>query len=192
MGVMPHWKGQGDYDCLETLERQDPSFDRAHEDQQNQRAAEQLGIAGSMEVWTWENWMQIEAVGGMAPHCSTCLMLDTTAQPLNPGRDSDDGDIRILTGLIGQTNAIITISDRLGLGTGPTIDYFLSDDYVLRALAYMEAPTLNAQELYTSMEDWVNAYAAPSDGYSLFDPNTVLTASVWERVVTNSNAQTRA
>ena len=161
-GVMPHWNGLGDYECLETLDGSNAAFDRAREDRANRDAAEALGINGPMDLWTWENWMQIEAERGMVPSCYTCLMLDTSTEPYRTDVDMQPGDLRLLTGLSGRTQAIHGLWNSSGAGSGAlgSIErIYNSDDYGLRAHAYLSGgPSMNAEELYREMEqvyqDW--------------------------------------
>ena len=181
-GVMAQWGGQGDYECLEVLESRDPGFDKRSEDRANQRAADDLGIDGSMDIWTWENWMLIESERGMTLNCYTCLMFDSDETPLNPELHSDSGDIRVLTGLPGHTLAIDAIL--VGLYGHASVagihSYFKQDDYALRALAYMQDWTMNASELYEEMTAWVETAAGVSTGYSPIDYEAVLQTAVWD------------
>ncbi|MDQ3523852.1 MAG: hypothetical protein M3451_02225 [Chloroflexota bacterium] len=156
-GVMPHYGGLGDYECMHILEQDFPQFDRAQEDRANQQAADALGINGPMNLWTWENWMLIEAERGLVPSCYTCLMLDTTSTPHRMNVYPDPDDYRILTGFIGQTTSLTAISSSIGfdipMGLDGILDFYGYDDYVLRAVAYLYGgPTLNAQELYEEMQ----------------------------------------
>lgn len=182
-GVMAHWGGQGDYECLEVLEAENPEFKKRSEDRANQRAADELGIEGSMDVWTWENWIQIEAERGMTPSCYTCLMFDDSTEPMNIGLHPDNGDIRILTGLEGGTLAIDSILIELygHTSVANVHAYFGHNDYVLRSLAYLSDSTLNAEELYQSMMTWVQSALGPSGGSSLVDYEQVLALAIWDR-----------
>lgn len=181
-GVMAHWGGQGDYECLELLEEADPGFSKSREDRRNERAANDLGIGGSMEVWTWENWMLIESERGMTPSCYTCLMFDSEEAPLNPEFHSDSGDIRVMTGLPGHTVAIDSILvDLYGHSSVANVhSYFKQDDYVLRALAYMQDWTMNATELYGEMTAWIEIAGGGSTGYAPIDYEAVLQTAVWD------------
>lgn len=185
-GVMPLWNGQGDYECLETLEQNDPEFDRAEEDQANQLAADELGINGSMNLWTWENWMLIEVERGLPPSCYTCLMIDTDVEPIRLDIEPEADDYRIRIGIIGQSEAIRTISNELGINDPDDVqtiaDFFQEDDYLLRVTAYvMGSPTQNAQELYEEMQRWVQGVASPNGISGVIDPNMVLQTVIWER-----------
>lgn len=188
-GVMPHWNGLGDYECLHILEQEFPQLDRAREDRANQQAADALGVNGPMNLWTWENWMLIEAERGMVPSCYTCLMLDTSTMPLRANVYPDPDDYRILTGLFGQTTSLTAIASAIGhnspMGTDQILRFYDYDDYVLRAVAYlMGEPTLNARELYTQMQGWADAPfrdAGPVGDIFSIDPRKVLSMALWER-----------
>lgn len=67
IGYVMSVDGVGDHACLEDLEDEDRSFDRKAEDDANLKAARSLSINGGSELWTWENWMAIEAERGMVP-----------------------------------------------------------------------------------------------------------------------------
>lgn len=196
-GVMPHWNGQGDYECLETLQQNDPEFDRAQEDLANQEAADALGIEGPMSLWTWENWMQIEAERGMLPSCYTCLMIDTTTEPIRTDIQADPGDFRIRTGLMGQTTAIDSILESLEVTDPETADLvaeaFTEDDYVLRAHAYATGePGQNAEQLYEEMQGLVETLADPEVESATVDPIDVLRIAIWERGGYTSTPDTAA
>ncbi len=185
-GVMPLWNGQGDYECLETLEQNDPEFGRAEEDQANQLAADALGINGSMNLWTWENWMLIEAERGLPASCYSCLMIDTDVEPLRQDIQPESDDYRLRTGIIGQSEAIRLISNELGINDPDQVqliaDFFQEDDYLLRVTAYvMGSPTQNAEELYVEMQRWVQGVASPNGISSFVDPSMVLQIAIWER-----------
>lgn len=184
-GVMPHYDGLGDYECLHILEQDFPLFDQAEEDSLNQQAADALGINGPMHLWTWENWMLIEAERGMLPSCYSCLMLDTATTPIRLNVYPDPDDYRILTGLMGQTKALESIHLAMGSSAGEirqALDYGYGEDYVLRALAYLEGGhTQNAQELYEEMQYWVQAASSPGGSFNSLGPDEVLQAAIWER-----------
>ncbi|CAN5259734.1 hypothetical protein BH24CHL2_BH24CHL2_6340 [soil metagenome] len=185
-GVMPHYGGLGDYECMHILEQDFPQFDRAQEDRANQQAADALGINGPMNLWTWENWMLIEAERGLLPSCYTCLMFDTMSTPHRMNVYPDPDDYRILTGFIGQTTGIHAITNSLGASSPGevrlTSEYYAGDDYVLRATAYvMGGPTQNAQELYEEMQRWVQHLFLPSDGISNILPSEILRIAIWEQ-----------
>jgi hypothetical protein len=185
-GVMPHYGGLGDYECLHILEQDFPQFDRAREDRANQQAADALGITGPMNLWTWENWMLIEAERGMTPSCYTCLMFDTKSSPTRLNVYPDQDDYRILTGFPGYITAIQTIAANAGIdnqmGIDGTLQYYGYDDYTLRSVAYSYGqPTMNAQELYVAMFDWVQVPFQPSgsDGLSV-DPREMEATAIYQ------------
>lgn len=163
-GVMPHWGGIGDYACLEQLEEFDSIFDREDEDRANQRAARSLGIRGSFEDWTWENWMLIEVERGFHASCYTCLMTNTSESPLNLDVRPAIDDPRILTGFIGQRVAVDSISTEL-FGWIPPSSSIHVDDYILRAESYFQlGATANAPELLEGMIDFVYSASQPGQG----------------------------
>lgn len=132
-GLMRNWGGTGDYECLEVLERIDSDFSRSREDRLNRQAARELGISGTFEEWTWENWMMIEAERGLPSSCYTCLMNNGDA-PINPEFVPESDDPRILLGFPGANTTANHILHERDLPR--YLDHpFLTDDYVLRAAA---------------------------------------------------------
>ena len=65
--------GVGDHACLNELKEQDGTFDQREVDLANLAAARLLHLAGGPDLWTWENWMAVEAKRGLVPTCYTCL-----------------------------------------------------------------------------------------------------------------------
>jgi hypothetical protein len=187
-GVMAQWNGLGDYECLEVLERQAPTFDRAREDRANQQAADTLGINGSKELWTWENWLQIEAERGMMPSCYTCLMLDSAVAPRRTDVQQDPSDPRLLTGFLGTTIAIPQIANSIGVGSVSAyenrliLNFFVNDDYVLRSLAYVSGGSRqNAEELYKSMQELVRFAISPYNGmFDLPSAKDLIRYAIWQ------------
>lgn len=136
-GMLVNWGGLGDWECLETLERVDPHFDKEEVDAANLAAARELGIDGQPADWVWENWMQIEAVQGKQPSCYSCVLSDPTIVPLNPSVRVDPGDARVLLG-----------------------GWWQEGDYRVRAAAFMlSAPAMpNAQDLLRIMPQASDEY----------------------------------
>jgi len=171
-GVMPHWGGIGDYECLQTLEEVDPTFDRVREDRANTQAARAIGINGTFEDWTWENWMLIEDGRGLPASCYTCLMYDTTLSPPKPDVRPALDDPRILLGFPGERMATDRISQEL-FGENLWSDH---DDYVIRAEAYFQlGATANAPELLAEMIDRISeARRTGAPYYSYQDATDVI------------------
>lgn len=186
-GLLPGWLGQGDYECLQTLQTLDPRFDKASVDLANSNAARALGITGTPDLWTWENWLRIEAQLGRTPTCYSCLMLSPSVTPRRPEVGPAPNDARILTGFSGKTVGINTITTVTGHSTEDLFNY---DDYILRAEAYMSGgASMNAPQLYNAMVERVNQWFTPnaalpdvgamlhyavydSGGYSIVPPRT--------------------
>lgn len=160
-GVMPHWGGTGDYVCLQDLEASDRRFDKDDEDRANKRAARTLGINGTFEDWTWENWMLIEAERELPSSCYTCLILDTSTAPLNRDVQPETDDPRLLLGFWGERVAIDRITEDLFGQPSYDADFY-GDDYILRAEGYfLLGATANAPELLEAMTDRVNEVNQP-------------------------------
>lgn len=168
-GVMPHWGGIGDYACLQELEASDRHFDKDEVDRANKRAARSLGINGTFEDWTWENWMLIEAARGLPASCYTCLMRDTSTAPINPDVRPESDDPRLLLGFPFERVAIDRITEDL-FGQPSANSAFYVDDYVLRAEAYfLLGATANAPELLGAMTDRIYDASQPGGWYYTYD-----------------------
>jgi hypothetical protein len=113
-GMITGLKGIGDFQCLQQLERQDPTFDRTAEDTANRRAAVALEIRGGPSDWTWENWMEIEIERGMVPQCYACLLVDPSIYPLSNGAQVPSDDPRLITGMLEGYGLETYILNQLG------------------------------------------------------------------------------
>ena len=165
-GVMGHWGGIGDYECVEALEDLDPDFNRRREDRANKRAATSLGIKGEFEDWTWENWMMIEEHRGFPASCYTCLMLDGSTEPSNPNTRPSIDDPRVQLGFVGERLTIDRIRQE-EFGEIYSSTSFYEEDYLLRAAAYLRlGPSANAQELLSEMSALI--YEAGQPGGSFY------------------------
>jgi hypothetical protein len=152
-GMLANWGGLGDYACVEDLERRDPMFDQRDEDRANRAAAREIGISGEPEDWTWENWMQIEAVRGLPPQCYSCVLFSSEIVPLTTSVQPDPRDPRILAGLLGDTSAIYSATVGSGANYGMAVNRW-EDNYLLRAAAYLwNGQPYNAPELLQMYED---------------------------------------
>jgi hypothetical protein len=98
-GMITGLKGVGDFQCLEVLQQENPTFNRYVEDGENVAAASRLGIHGTFRDWTWENWMEIEVERGQQPHCYSCLLLDPSAYPMSYGATVSPDDPRLIIGM---------------------------------------------------------------------------------------------
>lgn len=147
-GMLAHWGGLGDWECLETLEQMDQRFDMHAEDQANLEAAQYLGINGQPEDWLWENWMQIEAVRGLPAQCYSCVLTSTGIVPLTTTIQPDARDPRILAGF-----------------------WSGSESYVYRAMAFIHGwdNILNAPELVEMYGAIVAKDSQPGGTYLTID-----------------------
>jgi hypothetical protein len=151
-GMLANWGGVGDWACLEALEALNPSFDKNKVDAANIAAARELGISGQPEDWTWENWMQIEAVRGLPMQCYSCVLLSAEIIPMNTAVRPDPTDPRILLGYPGRI-----VSHTLVNADRQSVKYW-QDDYQLRTTAYFwDGLRLNAPQLL-DMYDQLNLY----------------------------------
>lgn len=147
-GIVTGLSGPGDTACLESLEA--AGFSAADEDRQNAEAAHRLGIAGPKELWTWENWMAIEAERGVLPTCLMCLDLVGTQRERRTNRVVVGDDPRILSGSWSTGNrALLWAASELGWDTWPgNLAVVVPDDISLRAIIGLANPGrhLNAGE----------------------------------------------
>jgi hypothetical protein len=162
---MSHWGGTGDYVCLQELEAVDRRFGREDEDRANERVARSLGINGTFQDWTWENWMLIEAERGLPSSCYTCLMFNTSESPYNPDVLPERDDPRLFIGFPFTRVAIDQITQEL-FGQASPSSAFYSDDYMFRAEAYFQlGTTANAPEILAEMTDKLYAASQPGVEY---------------------------
>ncbi|HEV2074519.1 MAG TPA: hypothetical protein VGR29_12890 [Thermomicrobiales bacterium] len=173
--------GPGDHECLSDLEQMDPSFSRETQDLENSLAASRLSISGPMNVWTWENWMAIEAERGLQPTCYSCLLVDASGRGPEPnGAFIDPSDSRLLIGtslsrFTGDTSTSSRLLQDHFLSSG-TDNYFaaqfeasvakeqgLPADAHLRALASLVAnrPHLNSYELLATYRELMQVLYTP-------------------------------
>lgn len=175
-GYITGLDGIGDHECLNDLEAMDPSFSRQSEDSQNTRAARALDISGSMNVWTWENWMAIEAERGMQPACYACLLFDGPGPEPN-GASVDVADPRILIGtsmsyLTGDTTALSRLSQKHGV----QLQGFASDQHFRALVGLLYAGRhLNAAQMLEAYDEVVEMlYARNSSGnFQYLDVNAL-------------------
>jgi hypothetical protein len=147
--------GIGDFACLDDLVRRDPGFDVDAEYQANVRAAAEVGLAGAPHLWTWENWMVIEAVRGLPPTCYSCVLLDADTRPEPRGNLVVATDPRMLLGGFGTTTALSRLAAEHDISRSLVVDTF-GWDHGLRALIGMAAPGhWNAVQLLEGYEAWM-------------------------------------
>lgn len=156
LGYVTGVDGIGDHACEEDLEREDPSFSKRVEDRENRRAARRLGIRGSEELWTWENWLAIESERGLSPTCYMCAFNYAEERREPSGTDVEYSDPRLQCGTPGQYSiqeAYAYDNDMAPLGN-------YMEDYQLRPLAVLTSSNghLNAEEL-------IDAYAGVLETY---------------------------
>jgi hypothetical protein len=171
-GMITGLKGVGDFQCLETLKAQDPTFDRSEEDAKNRSAAQSLGIRGTFNDWTWENWMGIEVSRGLIPQCYACLLLDPSAYPLSSDARVAPDDPRLLIGMTVGAGIERYILDELGIRpTGASKEGIYWR--VGAAFAYPDF-TLNAPETLDGIRFLVGEwYGYDMDGDGQFSTLTI-------------------
>lgn len=161
-GYVTGLDGVGDQACLADLEAADPGFDRASEDAENQAAASRIGLAGVPGMWTWENWMAVEAERGLPPTCYSCAIFSAAEREGAPGDPGDPGDPRLLVGGHRTTRALAWVAGELGVPVA-TVTAVLPDDHALRALVGLLNPGrhFNAAELLATYPAVVEDLVAP-------------------------------
>lgn len=181
--------GVGDFACVEDLEDEDPSFSRRAEDRENQQAARSLGISGAADVWTWENWMEIELERGLMP--TTCYSCDfQNAAQRTPPTDTDVtwNDPRLACGAFGSTSLMDSFRNRPGYWALGTMD-----DYQLRAvvtLAYSDSH-VNANQLLDGYDQVLDGLVNGKGGAGMIDVSslwdTMLSQGGYFPVASNAN-----
>lgn len=162
-GFITGVQGIGDHACLEDLERDFPRFSKRSEDKVNRRAARELGVAGSPDEWTWENWLAIEGKRGPISTCYVCALLNQGRRPQPSNTDVDRDDPRLISGRIGSTWLMTYVRDTYGAPAWLTP----VDDYSFRALVILiyGEPHLNAPQLLDAYdlygEQWVTESMKP-------------------------------
>ncbi len=139
--------GIGDHACLEDLEAEDRTFDRDIEDDENLEAARSLRINGGPELWTWENWMAIEAERGMVATCYTCLFDEANNRSSPTNTDIAPNDPRLVLGPFIGFDLEAFVSDG-------RISNHQYENFVFRSIAYASNPGihLNAREVLDQVE----------------------------------------
>lgn len=170
--------GVGDAECLDELEERYSRFDKQDEDRANKRVARSLGIAGSPEDWTWENWLAIEGERGISHPCYSCNLLNPRSRRGASHADVDRADPRLTSGTIGET-VLVDMARREygGVSYGDPVD-----DYQYRALvsivygdSFLNASQLiNAYALYG--REWLAEMYRPGGKY-------LLPSGLWNRVL---------
>jgi len=163
--------GVGDFACMEDLEDDNPDFSYRAEDRENRSAASRLGISGSEDVWTWENWMEIELERDLVPvTCYSCAF--ENAHNRTPPYDTDitGNDPRLACGEYGTTS--IMDSRRARPGYSALGDY---EDYQLRAvitLSYSDSH-INAEELISGYDQVLDGLVNGRGGAGMIDAQTL-------------------
>jgi len=170
--------GVGDHECIEDLEDEDADFSKRREDRKNRQAAEDLGIDGGPDVWTWENWLAIEAEHRLPPTCYACAFAEADARPEPRRTGVDRDDPRLQCGVFGEATyaaACLRVNDYQMIGG--LADW---DDYELRAAVWLanRKSHLNAEELMEGY-DWLLEEMLKPYGESMApDPR-----AMWDRLV---------
>lgn len=149
--------GEHETSCLEDLEDRDSSFSKRREDRENLEAADDLGIRGDIEDFTWENWMAIEAERGLPPVCYYCLIADASNIPTS----IIHGDSRTEMGWSGQ-KAFADEYFRDSQNSRGLVSMAPTDDQ-LRALAglFADGDLLNAPQTIDMMEEVLDSLFTP-------------------------------
>jgi hypothetical protein len=177
-GFVTGISGPGDAVCLEELEDRYVRFDKRDEDRANRQAARNLGISGSMEDWTWENWLAIEGERRLPHACYSCNILDPQARRGTHRMEVDREDPRLLSGKWDDTFLIdMARQQYAGVSYGGPVQ-----DYQYRALVSLVYgdPFLNAPQLLDSYDaygrEWLAQYYQPGGEY-------LLASGLWNRVL---------
>lgn len=165
--------GVGDHACLETLLALSPDFDQNREDRLNREAAIRLGLAGNPEVWTWENWMSVEAERGLSPVCYWCAFVEADRRVPPVGIAPTPGDPRLAIGNGTTSWWRAALARDRGLPEWSVTDLFPTDQH-LRAnvLLTNPSPHLNAEQLLAAAEAMVDGLNI--SGGATFDPVALL------------------
>ena len=162
-GFVTGAQGIGDHECLEDLEEDFPRLSQRTQDRENQQAARSLGIGGSANLWTWENWLAIEGARGLVSTCYVCALFydGNRTQPQNTDVERDDP--RLVSGTFGDTWLMTYARDQAGAPSWlPPVD-----DYAFRALVTLiyGEPYLNAEQLMEAYElygeQWITESMKP-------------------------------
>lgn len=157
--------GIGDHECLEDLEAEDPFFSKSTEDLQNLDAARTLGLRGGPEVWTWENWLMIEAERGLPPTCYYCAFSGAEQRAEPRGTDVQRDDVRLLLGEIGGYT--IFENWKRNNPAAPSYTAYQLSDYELRAIATVFYGDLNAEEILEVSEEILNNFFLSEQAHRL-------------------------
>lgn len=157
-GVVAGLIGRSDTACLEDLSSKYPKFSRESEDAINREVAEQLGVNGSFETWTWETWAAVGNTRGLDPICYFCLMLDPTSSPVGP-EAATGSDPRMQFGL---RNALLHYFNQTGSrdpNPNAILELFSASDWDrVRGFIFSESWLPTASELNTSARESQGAW----------------------------------
>lgn len=160
-GYLPDTVGGQDWVCPEDLPTR---FDPSDEDRDNERAADHLGIRGSIEDWTWGNWMAIEAERGLHPTCFSCAILNPPSFALyEPAQRIDrEEDARYVLGTFETTNIAFGWFAKNDFPVGNVRNTLT--DYEIRAIAMMayEDEYLNANQVVRFGEEFLECQHSPA------------------------------
>lgn len=168
--------GIGDHVCLEDLEEQNPGFSKDREDQENAEAASTIGLRGDPEVWTWENWLEIEAERGLTPHCYTCASgARGRVDPVGTGIGYDDPRLILGMGYLGTDNIHRAWERENGFSTWA---FRRITDFELMIIVRTFNGPLNVEEVIENAKEFLTRFYDSSGGMQ-----RVNTQSAWDRMV---------
>lgn len=150
--------GVGDHARLDDLVALDAGFDRTAEDRANLDAGRRLGLAGGPHLWTFENWMAVEAERGFAPVCYWCAILRADERTPPVGVAPDPNDPRLAIGTPRTSWWRGALASERGLPASAVTGAFATDQH-LRAYILLAHPGqhLNAAEVQAGAATTVDA-----------------------------------
>lgn len=168
--------GVGDFACVEDLEDASPGFSHLKEDRANRSAAKRLGISGSADVWTWENWMEIELERGLTPvTCYSCAFDSSSKRTPPSDTDITRNGPRLNCGAYGTTSIMDGLKSRPGYWAFGEIEH-----YQLRAvitLAYSDSH-VNSEELIAGYSEVLDGLVNGKGGAGMIDAG-----ALWDKML---------
>lgn len=176
-GYVTGVEGIGDHACLEDLEARNANFSKTREDKANLDAARAIGLSGGPDLWTWENWMQIEAERGMTPTCYTCAgFAGIRAEPTGTGIGYDDPRLILGMGSLGTVTIHRAWERENGLSTWASRR---TTDFELMIIVRTFNGPLNAEEVIEIAMDSLGGLYGTTNGTA----SRVDTQGAWDRMV---------
>jgi len=149
-------------------------------DAANLTAAQAIGLTGTPKVWTWENWMAIEAERGLLPTCYSCLFQDVDPSPVRERAAWDPSDPRLQMGGYGASEALTRAAATAGLELNMAAFFkeAFGADHALRAFVGETWPGHHtAPEMIGAYDALFAQYAEPDVDF--FDPG-----QMWQTMLT--------